>query len=251
MSDLGDWYRSVPFFTRYWLSLTVGFTLLGRFGLVNPINLILLYEPIKRFQLWRLVTCVFYYPLSPAHGFQFLLNLYFLYNYSRRLETGHYGGKPADYFTLLVFNWLCAVIIGLILNFSILLEIMVLSVLYVWCQLNKDVIVSFWFGTRFKAMYLPWVFLGFNMILSGGGITELIGILIGHLYVFLMFQYPQELGGRVLLTTPAIFKEWFPDTVGGVHTFGAPPQRPPQPRNRGRGMFGGHNWGTGHVLGGQ
>lgn len=88
MSDLGDWYRSVPFFTRYWLSLTVGFTLLGRFGLVNPINLILLYEPIKRFQLWRLVTCVFYYPLSPAHGFQFLLNLYFLYNYSRRLETG-------------------------------------------------------------------------------------------------------------------------------------------------------------------
>ena len=27
---------------------------------------------------------------------------------------------------------------------------MVLSVLYVWCQLNKDQIVSFWFGTQFK-----------------------------------------------------------------------------------------------------
>lgn len=27
---------------------------------------------------------------------------------------------------------------------------LVLSVLYVWCQLNKDVIVSFWFGTQFK-----------------------------------------------------------------------------------------------------
>ncbi|GJQ78300.1 hypothetical protein Trydic_g22139 [Trypoxylus dichotomus] len=173
MSDLGDWYRGVPFFTRYWLTLTVAFTLLGRFGLVNPYNLILLYEPLKKFQIWRLFTCIFYYPLSPAHGFQFLLNLYFLYNYSRRLETGHYGGKPADYLTLLVFNWLCAIIVGLVLEFKILLEIMVLSVLYVWCQLNKDVIVSFWFGTRFKAMYLPWVFLGFNMILSGGGITEL------------------------------------------------------------------------------
>lgn len=45
---------------------------------------------------------------------------------------------------------------------------MVLSILYVWCQLNKDVIVSFWFGTRFKAMYLPWVLLGFNLIISGG-----------------------------------------------------------------------------------
>lgn len=45
---------------------------------------------------------------------------------------------------------------------------MVLSVLYVWCKLNKDVIVNFWFGTRFKAMYLPWVLLGMNLILSSG-----------------------------------------------------------------------------------
>ena len=27
---------------------------------------------------------------------------------------------------------------------------MILSVLYVWCQLNKDMVVQFWFGTRFK-----------------------------------------------------------------------------------------------------
>lgn len=88
MSDIGDWFRSVPFFTRYWLALTVGFTLVGRFGLLNPYNLILLYEPLKRFQIWRLATCVFYYPLSPATGFHFLINLYFLYNYSQRLESG-------------------------------------------------------------------------------------------------------------------------------------------------------------------
>lgn len=51
---------------------------------------------------------------------------------------------------------------------------MVLSVLYVWCQLHKDVIVSFWFGTRFKAMYLPWVLLAFNVIISGGWVYSLI-----------------------------------------------------------------------------
>ena len=45
---------------------------------------------------------------------------------------------------------------------------MVLSVLYIWCQLNKDTIVSFWFGTQFKAMYLPWVLMMFNMIIAGG-----------------------------------------------------------------------------------
>jgi Derlin-1 len=45
---------------------------------------------------------------------------------------------------------------------------MVLSVLYVWCQMNKDVIVNFWFGSQFKAMYLPWVLFAFNLVISGG-----------------------------------------------------------------------------------
>lgn len=126
---------------------------------------------------------------------------------------------------------------------------MILSVLYVWCQLNKDVIVNFWFGTRFKAVYLPWVLLGFNMILSGGGILEIIGILVGHLYYFLKFKYPEELRGPSLLQTPAFLKEWFPDQSSGVHGFGFSPGPPPPGPNR-RNLFRGHNWGAGHVLGG-
>ena len=34
-----------------------------------------------RFHIWRPVTCLFFYPLSPQTGFHFLINLYFLYNY--------------------------------------------------------------------------------------------------------------------------------------------------------------------------
>ena len=51
---------------------------------------------------------------------------------------------------------------------QLLMDPMVLSVLYVWCQLNRDMVVSFWFGTRFKALYLPWVLFGFNFILGSG-----------------------------------------------------------------------------------
>lgn len=127
---------------------------------------------------------------------------------------------------------------------------MVLSILYVWCQLNKEVIVNFWFGTTFKAIYLPWVLLAFNMVIAGGGIMELVGIIVGHLYFFLMYKYPQELGGPTLLQTPGFLKEWFPNNSAGVHGFGVPPQRPPQERNENRGIFRGHNWGRGHVLGG-
>ena len=33
---------------------------------------------------------------------------------------------------------------------QLLMDPMILSVLYVWCQLNKDTVVQFWFGTQFK-----------------------------------------------------------------------------------------------------
>lgn len=125
---------------------------------------------------------------------------------------------------------------------------MVISVLHIWCQLNKDVIVTFWFGTRFRAIFLPWVLLGFNLVMSGGGLMELIGILIGHLYFFLAFQYPQELGGPSLLSTPGFLKNIFPDE-GNVHGFGQAPERAPNAPQRG-GMFRGHTWGQGYVLGG-
>ena len=60
-------------------------------------------------------------------------------------------------------------------------------------------------------MYLPWVLFAFNMIIAGGGIMELIGILIGHMYFFLMFKYPQDFGGPSLLSTPQFMYNWFPN----------------------------------------
>ena len=63
----------------------------------------------------------------------------------------------------------------------------------------------------FQAMYLPWVLFAFNMIIAGGGIMELIGILIGHMYFFLMFKYPQDFGGPSLLSTPQFMYNWFPN----------------------------------------
>lgn len=45
------------------------------------------------FQIWRLVTATFYFPT----GFLYLVNLYFLYHYSSRLETGEPFGLSGFY----------------------------------------------------------------------------------------------------------------------------------------------------------
>ncbi|XP_055345227.1 derlin-1-like [Paramacrobiotus metropolitanus] len=252
-NELSLWYHSIPQMTKYWFTGSVVLPLLGRFGLINPQYLFLDFAAtFRHFQLWRPITALFYFPISPRTGFHYLLNLYFLYNYSSQLESGHFVGRPADYLFMLIFNWACLVLIGLFADLGFLMDPMVLSVLYVWCQLNRDVIVNFWFGTRFKALYLPWVLFGFNFILGAGGVFDLLGILVGHLYYFLTFKYPQDMGGPSLIGTPSFLYRWFPNTrvMGG---FGAPP--PARPRadapaddNNAGAVPRPRNWGAGRRL---
>lgn len=134
MTDIKEWFKSLPLFTRYWLGLTALFSLLGRFGILHPSYLILTYESVFHkfqvstpcqawnallnvkqccnisFQIWRLVTSVFFYPINSSTGIHFLFNCYFLYNYSLQLENNVYLGRPADYAFLLLFNYVCTVI---------------------------------------------------------------------------------------------------------------------------------------------
>ena len=52
---------------------------------------------------------------------------------------------------------------------------------------------------------------------------ELCGILIGHMYFFLMFKYPQDFGGPSLLSTPDFLYKYFPNRRGGVSGYGQGP----------------------------
>ncbi|XP_041798466.1 derlin-1 [Chelmon rostratus] len=253
MSDIADFFRSIPFITRSWFAASVAVPFIGKLGLVDFRNLLLFPELVfSRFHLWRPVTAALYYPITPNTGFMYLINLYFLYQYSTRLETGPFSDRPADYIFMLFFNWICIVITGLLMNMQLLMIPLIMSVLYVWAQFNKDIVMSFWFGTRFKAHYLPWVILGFNFIMGGSFVNELIGNLVGHLYFFLMFKYPMDLGGRTFLSTPEFLYRYFPNRRGGVSGFGVPPTRRPAVQEQAGGGGGGrHNWGQGFRLGGE
>ena len=157
-----------------------------------------------------------------------------------------FDGRPADFLFMLMFNGICLLLLGFALSLRLLMDAMILGVLYVWCQLNRDTIVSFWFGTQFKAMYLPWVLAAFNMILGQGGLMEIMGIFVGHLYFFLMFKYPQDFGGRRFLTTPAFLYNYLPNRRGGVAGFGQAPTQRREAPDRGGAFPGG-----GQRLGGE
>lgn len=251
-SDIGDWYRSIPQITRCWFTGSIVLPLVGKIGIVNVFHMILNFDLIfYHFQIWRPVTAALYYPITPQTGFHYLINLYFLYSYSSRLESGHFDGRPADMTFMLLFNWLCLVIIGFIGELPLLMDPLIISVLYVWCQMNKDQIVQFWFGTQFKAMYLPWVLVGFNMVIKGFSMSQILGILVGHLYFFLSFKYPQDFGGREFLRTPDILYKYLPNRRGGVAGFGMAPSNRRQPGDErpAAPAFRAHQWGGGNRLG--
>lgn len=52
MTDISVWYKSLPFFTKYWLTLTVGISLIARFGLISNFWLFLDSEFVfRKFQV--------------------------------------------------------------------------------------------------------------------------------------------------------------------------------------------------------
>lgn len=138
----------------------------------------------------------------------------------------------------------------------LLMDPVVLSVIYVWCQLNKETIVTFWFGTKFKAIYLPWVLLGFNVLINGGGLSEIVGIVVGHMYYFAVFQYPQEHGGSALIQTPKFLENFLPPYQNTRNTAGftyIPPSRTTGSAGTntsagGNRFFSGYQWGRGRRL---
>jgi len=82
----------------------------AKLGLVGLGNLALFLNPEvnlvwENFHIWRPITSLFAYPITPQTGFHYLMMLYFLYQYSNRLEKDDFAGKPADmsYMLLIIY----------------------------------------------------------------------------------------------------------------------------------------------------
>jgi hypothetical protein len=80
-------------------------------------------------------------------------------------------------------------------------------IVYVWARRNPQVLMNFLGVFNFTAPFMPWVLLGFSLLLSGQlPVADLIGIGAGHAYYYLMDVYPILYGGRRPLRTPTFLK---------------------------------------------
>jgi len=236
MADsLENWWKSLPTVTRWLFGTSFGATVAANFGLLNQDWLILDFDAlIYRFEIWRLVTPFLFHGKL---GFPFLINMLFLVKYGSSVEKDLFLNETADYLWMLIFGAVILFIPGYFVPLKILGLALIMMIIYYWSRKNPEIGMSFFFGIRFKALYFPWVLIGFRILLGGMPISEIFGVLVGHLYYFLTVVYPDQ-GGRRLLRTPQFLKEWFPGPNAQMQR----PGEGPRPT--------GYSWGRGQTLGG-
>lgn len=178
--------------------------------------------------------------------------MYFLYRNSLQLENEVFQGQPADYMFFHLFTSCLQLAAASFFDMYVLSDGLLLSIAYLWSQHNRDVPVTFMFGIRFKAMYLPWAMIAADFLMSGNiPSASIAGMLSSHIYYYLTSIYPSQ-GGPRYLQTPQFLKRLFPPTQtrgggGGGVRGGFGQQTQEQPRTGG--MFNRHTWGSGHRLG--
>ncbi|KYM84348.1 Derlin-2 [Atta colombica] len=97
---------------------------------------------------------------------------------------------------------------------------------------TADFVMMFIFGGLYFAPYLPWVLLGFSVLLGNTIWVDLVGMAVGHTYYFAEDVFPRIRGGFRILKTPQILKTLF-------DAYPEDPDYMPPPEDR----PGGFNWG--------
>ncbi|XP_044777465.1 derlin-2 isoform X2 [Neomonachus schauinslandi] len=194
-------YLQIPPVSRAYTTACV-LTTAAVLELITPFQLYFNPELIfKHFQIWRLITNFLFF--GPV-GFNFLFNMIFLYRYCRMLEEGSFRGRTADFVFMFLFGGFLMTLFGLFVSLVFLGQAFTIMLVYVWSRRNPYVRMNFFGLLNFQAPFLPWVLMGFSLLLGNSIIVDLLGIAVGHIYFFLEDVFPNQPGGIRILKTPSI-----------------------------------------------
>ncbi|RLN74880.1 hypothetical protein BBJ28_00005288 [Nothophytophthora sp. Chile5] len=122
----------------------------------------------------------------------FLFHMYFVVRYCRLLEEGSFRGRTADFVYMLLLGALVMIVsprytqlVAPFVNIHFLGSSLTFMMVYLWGRRNEHVRMSFLGLFPFTAPYLPWVLFSFSILLGNSATTDLIGIIVGHIYYFL------------------------------------------------------------------
>ncbi|KAG0377385.1 MAG: Der1-like family-domain-containing protein [Linnemannia gamsii] len=198
------WYYDVPIVTRLFATGAALVALAVQTGFTNAFQLYFNYELVfYQNQYWRPITTFLYFgPL----GLDFVFHMFFLVRYSRMLEEGSFYGRTMDYAWMLFLSAISLLCLSPFVAMPFLGSPLAFTLVYIWSRRNPSIPLNFLGLFVFTAPYLPWVLLGFTLLLNSHFPTgDLMGIAVGHIYYFFEDVWPKEQasGGRRYLQTPS------------------------------------------------
>eukprot|EP01083_Nonionella_stella_P015055 42146_1 len=188
-----EWAKQLTPIAKSWLAIAVITTIGSQFGFIDLDYLSFDLQPIySQFQIWRFVTTFFYFGKL---GFPFLMQMFIVTRYTQLLESEHF--KDASGLAEIVFLLLFGGTVLIVLNclffrgkIQFLASALSFVLLYVWSRKAPHAPVSSW-GLKFEAWHLPFIMLIFTFILGTSPKLDICGIIVGHLYHFLMDIAPK------------------------------------------------------------
>ncbi|KAJ3223928.1 Derlin-2 [Clydaea vesicula] len=129
------------------------------------------------------------------------------------LEEGSFRGRTLDFLWMLLLGATSMVLIVPLINSRVhipfLSSPLTFMLVYIWSRRNPYIKMNFLGLFTFTAPYLPWVLLGFTVLLNNFfPAGDLLGMAVAHVYYFFEDVYPRMDGsnGWRLFQTPKIFK---------------------------------------------
>jgi Derlin-2/3 len=157
-------------------------------------------------QYWRLITTFLFFG-TPSLDLVF--HVFFLQRYSRLLEESS-GRSPAHFSWLLLYATVCLICLSPLVWMPFLGHPLSSTLVYIWSRRNPDTRLSFLGLLVFTAPYLPWVLMGFSLILHGTVPKyEIMGVVIGHVWYFFCDVYPPLHNGSKPFDPPAWWRRIF------------------------------------------
>ncbi|KAG1664587.1 hypothetical protein FOA52_012530 [Chlamydomonas sp. UWO 241] len=202
-NDLGTgmkaWYSALPPITRAYMTVVLVTTLAGFTLAILPLKVLYLDWTlvVKKLEIWRLVTNFF---ILDKPSFRLIIFITYMHSYMCTLERETFQFEPADYVYMLMFNAIVINVAAVFMGPGFYGIPFVLASVYVWSKNFREAQVSFFGLFKVKAFYVPFVFMGMDVLMGMSYMPHVIGISTGHLHYFFRELYPVTSGNRPLAT---------------------------------------------------
>ncbi|KAJ0030817.1 hypothetical protein Pint_13303 [Pistacia integerrima] len=198
-------YNSLPPICKAYGTLCLAVTTACQLRLLNPNYLGLDYELVfLRLQVWRLFTNFFFIGFFSIN---FGIRLLMIVRYGVNLEKGPFDRRTADFLWMMIFGALSLLVLSAIPIFQTgyLGISLVFMLIYVWSREFPNAQINIYGLVTLKAFYLPWAMLALDVVFGSPLMSDLLGIIAGHLYYFLTVLHPLSTGKNLLKTPKWVY----------------------------------------------